>query len=319
MDREEYVNMFSSSASAQKPKPPPPPPPKAATTKEKAPSSTFTEPTMKVPPPPKGAPTSSSSSGTQFGFTTAPKPPPPMHVKGAVTTRTKPLGEIIGTTWSGCYGELLSDSPDVLADFEKTMPQRASRLSMFSDQDANSIPEGHPSAVLWPRKANNTKNCFAITSSFDWKARGPTIKDAQKSLYLSLEGPLTVRLDDGEVDTLPIIGTSEKLSGYVGPSLEAYDMVKAFDYLLGFMLDHEYDLLDIVRQRLESRIARLTNEELMHEGAAWFGWHTERWEHNPIHFIPTTVYNSHEYVKVTSEDAHFADVSWESIFEHLWH
>eukprot|EP00971_Amphidinium_carterae_P326571 6457441-Amphidinium_carterae.1 len=230
---------------------------------------------MKAPPTPKGAPASSSSSGTQFGFSSVPKAPPPMHVKGAITTRTKPLGETIGTTWSGYYGEMFSDSSDVLADFEKNMPQRTSRLSMFTDQDADNIPEGHPSAVLWPRKANKTKNCFAITSSFDWKARGPTIKEAQRNLYLSLDGPLTVTLEDGHVYTLPIVGTPEKLSGYVGPSLEAYDMVKAFDYLLGFMLDHEYELLDIVRQRLESRIANMTNEQLMYEGAAWFGWHTE--------------------------------------------
>eukprot|EP00971_Amphidinium_carterae_P116602 2309597-Amphidinium_carterae.1 len=26
----------------------------------------------------------------------------------------------------------------------------------------------------------------------------------------------------------------------------------------------------------------------------------------------------HQYVKVTSEYANFADVSWESVFEHLW-
>eukprot|EP00971_Amphidinium_carterae_P340049 6478203-Amphidinium_carterae.1 len=85
------------------------------------------------------------------------------------------------------------------------MPQRASRLSIFSDQDAYNIPEKHPSALLWPRKANNTKNCFAITSSFDWKARGPTIKDAQRNLYLSLDGPLTVTLESGEVYQVPII------------------------------------------------------------------------------------------------------------------
>eukprot|EP00971_Amphidinium_carterae_P181291 3596510-Amphidinium_carterae.1 len=88
---------------------PPPPPPKQPPPQ----GDTYTEPKMKAPPPPpKGAPASSSSSGAQFGFATAPKPPPPMNVKGAVSTRTKPLGEIIGTTWSGCYGELLSDSSD---------------------------------------------------------------------------------------------------------------------------------------------------------------------------------------------------------------
>eukprot|EP00971_Amphidinium_carterae_P102819 2035222-Amphidinium_carterae.2 len=125
---------------------------------------------------------------------------------------------------------MLSDSSDVKNDYDKMMPQRASRLSMYTDQDAYNIPEDHPSALLWPRKANQTKNCFAITSSFDWKQRGPTIRDAQKNLYLSLDGPLTVTLHDGEVYTLPIIGTPEKMSGYIGPSLEAYDVARAFDY-----------------------------------------------------------------------------------------
>eukprot|EP00971_Amphidinium_carterae_P154947 3072461-Amphidinium_carterae.1 len=58
--------------------------------------------------------------------------------------------------------------------------------------------EGHPSSALWPRKGNDTKNCFAITASFDWKAKGPVIKDAQKYLYMSLDGPLTVTLSSGE-------------------------------------------------------------------------------------------------------------------------
>eukprot|EP00971_Amphidinium_carterae_P102818 2035222-Amphidinium_carterae.1 len=56
----------------------------------------------------------------------------------------------------------------------------------------------------------------------------------------------------------------------------------------------------------------------MYEGAAWFGWHTERWEHEPTYFVPTTVFNNHEYVNVTSEDMHFVDISWESVLEHLW-
>eukprot|EP00971_Amphidinium_carterae_P047080 927126-Amphidinium_carterae.1 len=60
MDREEYANMFSSSASAQKPKGPPPPPPKVPPPR----GETYQEPKMKAPPTPKGAPASSSSSGT---------------------------------------------------------------------------------------------------------------------------------------------------------------------------------------------------------------------------------------------------------------
>eukprot|EP00971_Amphidinium_carterae_P115527 2288043-Amphidinium_carterae.1 len=30
------------------------------------------------------------------------------------------------------------------------------------------------------------------------------------------------------------------------------------------------------------------------------------------------MYNANEYTNITSEDVHFADVSWESMFEHLW-
>eukprot|EP00971_Amphidinium_carterae_P184582 3664665-Amphidinium_carterae.1 len=315
MDREEFVNMFSNSASAQKPKAPP------------APAAPKPPPPAKTPPPGRYVPTTEgqiTAAATTEGcasffilvrgavwssISAKFKPPPPMHVKGTAVTRTRPLGETIGTTWSGYYGDLLSDSSDVLTDFEKIMPQRASRLSMFSNQDAYNIPDGHPSSALWPRKENNTKNCFAITSSFSWKAKGPTIKEAQRNLYMSLDGPLTV----------PINGTPEKLSGYIGSSIEAYDIAKSFDYLLGYTLDHEYELLDIVRQKLENRLANLMNEQLLYEGAAWFGWHTERWE-NPIHFIPTMLFNSqhHQYVQVTSEESCFADVSWESVLEHLW-
>eukprot|EP00971_Amphidinium_carterae_P135885 2692383-Amphidinium_carterae.1 len=82
----------------------------------------------------------------------------------------------------------------------------------------------HPSSALWPRKENNTKNCFAVTASFDWKAKGPTIKEAQRNLYLSLGGPLTVTLPSGEVYQVPITGTPDRLSGYIGPSIEAYDI-----------------------------------------------------------------------------------------------
>eukprot|EP00971_Amphidinium_carterae_P124931 2474965-Amphidinium_carterae.1 len=279
MDREEYANMHASSASAQKPKAPPPPPTKAppptATTGPPPPPPKKAPPTM--PPsgatPPTGEPSSSSGAaassstsspagGVQFGFTQVPKPPPPMHMKGAVQTKVKPLGEIIGTTWSGCYGEMFSDS----------------------NQDAYNIPENHVSNLVWPKKDNKTKNCFAITSSFNWKSRGPTIVEAQKNLYLSLEGPLQATLESGEVYSLPITGTPERLSGYIGPSLEAYDLVCAFDYLLGFMLDHESDLLERVKQNLENRLAMLTNQQLVDEGTAWFGWNTGRLEHNPAHF-----------------------------------
>eukprot|EP00971_Amphidinium_carterae_P219454 4356829-Amphidinium_carterae.1 len=291
MDREEFVNMSSNSASAQKPN-----------LRDRQQHQVQNRLLQRIrlrkeihtnhqyhmykgpPPPPKNAPASSSSSGAQFGVPSAPKPPPPMHVKGTDVTRARPLGETIGTTWSGCYGELLSELSDVQTDFDKILPQRSSRLSIFSNQDAYNIPDGHPSSAVWPMKENNTKNCFAITSSFTWKAKGPTIKEAQRNLYLSLDGPLAITL-------------SKKLSGYIGPSIEAYDIAKSFDYLLGHTLDHEYELLDVVRRELENRIAKMTNEQLMFEGAAWFGWHTERWE-NPIHFIPTAVFNSqrHQYV-----------------------
>eukprot|EP00971_Amphidinium_carterae_P342905 6482367-Amphidinium_carterae.1 len=242
-----------------------------------------------------------------------------MHMRGTEHTKTRPIGETLGTTWSGCYGDLLSESTDVQTDFDKILPQRASRLSIFSNQDGYHIPEGHPSSKLWPSKQNGTKNCFAITASFDWKAKGPVIAEAQKNLYMSLDGPLTVTLQSGERYQVPITGTPDRLSGFIGPSIEAFDIAKSFDFLLGHMLEHECELLEVVRRGLENRIASLSNEQLMQEGAAWFGWHAERRE-RPIHFVPTTVFNhpQYEYIQVTSENLHFADVSWETMLEHLW-
>eukprot|EP00971_Amphidinium_carterae_P198540 3940099-Amphidinium_carterae.1 len=87
-----------------------------------------------------------------------------MHMRGTKITTTRPPGKTIGTSTKFCHkGQA-----------------------------------GHPSSALWPRKKNNTKNCFAITSSFDWKAKEPVIKEAQRYLYLSLDGPLTVTLSSGE-------------------------------------------------------------------------------------------------------------------------
>eukprot|EP00971_Amphidinium_carterae_P187383 3719090-Amphidinium_carterae.1 len=106
-------------------------------------------PKPKGPPqtaPPKGEAASSSSSGVQFGVPPIHKAPP-MHMKGTALTTTRPLAETIGVTWSGCYGDLLSDSTDVQSDFNKILPERASRLSIFSDQDGYHIPEGHPSSA----------------------------------------------------------------------------------------------------------------------------------------------------------------------------
>eukprot|EP00971_Amphidinium_carterae_P278789 5534606-Amphidinium_carterae.1 len=70
-----------------------------------------------------------------------------MHMRGTEVTTTRPLAETIGVTWSGCYGDLFSDSTDVQTDFNKILPQRASRLSIFTNQDGYHIPEGHPSSA----------------------------------------------------------------------------------------------------------------------------------------------------------------------------
>eukprot|EP00971_Amphidinium_carterae_P077076 1522587-Amphidinium_carterae.1 len=96
------------------------------------------------PPPPQGA---ASGSGGQFGTTETPKPPPPMRVKGTERTVTRPLSEAASSTWSGYYGDLLSGSTDVQTDFNKILPERASRLSVFTNQDGYHIPEGHPSSA----------------------------------------------------------------------------------------------------------------------------------------------------------------------------
>eukprot|EP00971_Amphidinium_carterae_P014582 287904-Amphidinium_carterae.1 len=288
MDREEFANLFSSSSSTQKPKAAPKPPPKAP----KAPPPTMPPPPQgkampkgpPAPPPPEGE-AASSSFGVQFGVPQAPKPPPPIHMRGTTITTTRSLAETMGATWSGYYGDIFSESNDVISDFDKILPQRASRLSIL---------EGHPSSALWPRKENKTKNCFAITSSFDWKAKGPTIKEAQKASYLSLDGPLTVTLPNGERYQVPITGTPDKLSGFIGPSIEAFDIARSIDYLLGHMLNHEQGLIEVVRRELEDRIANLTNEQLMKEGAAWFGWHSDRRE-APVNFIPTTLFNNPKY------------------------
>eukprot|EP00971_Amphidinium_carterae_P138418 2742905-Amphidinium_carterae.1 len=57
----------------------------------------------------------------------------------------------------------------------------------------------------------------------------------------------------------------------------------------------------------------------MKEGAAWFGWTSDRRE-APVNFIPTTMFNNplHEYILKTSEESHFADVDWETMLQHLW-
>eukprot|EP00971_Amphidinium_carterae_P329380 6461784-Amphidinium_carterae.1 len=332
MDSDEFANMFSNAAGSQNPtpkpkpapvgaKPPPPkgPPPQGETyiaPKPKGPPPGA--PGGPPPPPPKGEASSSSTSGVQFGVT-PPKGLPPMRMRGADVAITRPLSETIGVTWSGYYGDHFSDSTDVQTDFDKLLPERASRLSIFSNQDGYHIPEGHPSSALWPRKENTTKNCFAITSSFDWKAKGPKIEEAQKYLYLSLDGPLRVTLPNGEVYQVPITGTPDKLSGYIGPSIEAFDIARSFDFLLGHMLEHEHGLIKVVRKELEEKIANMTNEQLLREGAAWFGWHSDRRE-APINFIPTKMFNNpiHEYLQRTSEDLHFADVDWETMLEHLW-
>eukprot|EP00971_Amphidinium_carterae_P195137 3872268-Amphidinium_carterae.1 len=85
---------------------------------------------------------------------------------------------------------------------------------------------------------------------------------------MSLDGPLTVTLSSGEVYQVPITGTPDRLSGFIGPSIEAFDIARSFDYLLGHTLDHECGLLEVVRRELENRIAKLSNEQLLQEGAA---------------------------------------------------
>eukprot|EP00971_Amphidinium_carterae_P116787 2313033-Amphidinium_carterae.1 len=271
------------------------------------------------PPPPKGEAASSSKGGVQFGAPPAERPPPPMHMRGTTVTSMKPLSESPGATGALYYGDILSGSSDVQKDFNSLLPERASRLSIFSDQDGYHIPEGHPSSAVWPRKNNGTKNCFAITSSFDWKAKGPRIEEAQRNLYLSLNGPLTVTLPSGEIYQVPITGTPDRMSGIIGPTIEAFDIARSFDYLLGHMLEHEYGLIRVVRRELEDKIAKMTNEELLREGAAWFGWHTDR-RTPPANFIPTELFNSpgREYVLKTREDFCFADIDWEMMMQHLW-
>eukprot|EP00971_Amphidinium_carterae_P008188 161767-Amphidinium_carterae.1 len=63
----------------------------------------------------------------------------------------------------------------------------------------------------------------------------------------------------------------------------------------------------------------MTNEQLLREGAAWFGWHTDRRE-APKNFIPTQLFNNpiHEYVPKTTEDLHFAEIDWQTMMQHLW-
>eukprot|EP00971_Amphidinium_carterae_P109154 2161479-Amphidinium_carterae.3 len=237
MDRVEFANIFSSSASASAPKMKPPPPP---------PKGTASPPSGKSPPPgpppPSGSAASSSSSGAQFGTGSVPKKAPPMHVKGAIKTRMRPLGETIGTTWSGgMYGENLSESSDVKAYFEKLLPQTSSRLNIFTDQDMYHIPDEHPSSLLWPKK-----------------------------VYHSLDGPLIVTLDDGEVYSFPRVGGADRRNGCIGPSMETFDLARSIDYLLGYMIDYERELQERVKQEIEHKLDRFTNDELLFEGAAWF-------------------------------------------------
>eukprot|EP00971_Amphidinium_carterae_P096610 1912139-Amphidinium_carterae.1 len=160
MESDEFANMFSNAAGSQRPTPKPkpapggpkPPPPKGPPPT----GETYTAPKPKgpppgapggpPPPPPKGEAASSSSSGVQFGAPPT-KGSPPMRMRGADVTVTRPLSETIGVTWSGYYGDLLSDSTDVQTDFNKLLPERASRLSIFSNQDGYHIPERHPSST----------------------------------------------------------------------------------------------------------------------------------------------------------------------------
>eukprot|EP00971_Amphidinium_carterae_P352618 6492677-Amphidinium_carterae.1 len=333
MDSDEFANMFSNAAGSQRPtatpKPAPqgpPPPPKGPPPQGDAhvPSKPKGPPVgapggPKAPPPQGEASSSSSGAGVRFGAPEMPKPPPPMHMGGTDKTVTRPLSEVHTGGWTGYYGDLLSTSTDVQSDFNKLLPERASRLSVFTNQDGYHIPVGHPSSALWPRKENTTKNCFAITSSFEWKAKGPRIDEAQRNLYLSLDGPLRVTLPGGAVYQVPITGTPDKLSGFIGPSIEAFDIARSMDYLLGHMMAHEDRLIQVVKSKLKDKVMTMTNEQLLREGAAWFGWHSERRE-APVNFIPLKLYNdpSHEYVQQTSEEQHFADVNWEKMLEHLW-
>eukprot|EP00971_Amphidinium_carterae_P301961 5999140-Amphidinium_carterae.3 len=188
---------------------------------------------------------------------------------------------------------------------------------MFSDQQVYHVPDGHPSKLLWPKKENTTKNCFATAAPFKYKQKGATVGEAHKTLLRSMDGPVVVTMEDGEVYNLPIMGGSDRLSGMMSPSMEAFDLKRAFDFVLGHMIDHELTLLEEVKQRLENAMDQMDTKKVLTEGAVFYGL-TERSSARPTSCVPPGLHNMKAYIPNMQDDLHFADLNWETIFEHLW-
>eukprot|EP00971_Amphidinium_carterae_P010733 212071-Amphidinium_carterae.3 len=61
----------------------------------------------------------------------------------------------------------------------------------------------------------------------------------------------------------------------------------------------------------------MDTKKLLTEGAVFYGL-TEGSSAQPTFFVPPAMYNTNAYIPITQEDVYFADLNWETIFEHIW-
>eukprot|EP00971_Amphidinium_carterae_P262942 5216385-Amphidinium_carterae.1 len=78
-------------------------------------------------------------------------------------------------------------------------------------------------------------------------------------------------MEDGEVYQLPAMGGADRLSGILTPTMDAFDLKKAFDFVLGHMIDHEQTLLEDVKHKLENAIDNMETKALLKEGTVFYG------------------------------------------------
>eukprot|EP00971_Amphidinium_carterae_P119338 2363761-Amphidinium_carterae.1 len=129
-------------------------------------------------------------------------------------------------------------------------------------------------------------------------------------------------MEDGEVYQLPVMGGAERLSGILTPTMDAFDLKKTFDCVLGHMIEHEQALLEEVKYKayykLENAVDSMETKQLLQEGAVFYGVTESPTSSTPIYFVPPSVYNSSTYSPITQDDQFFSDINWEAIFEHVY-
>eukprot|EP00971_Amphidinium_carterae_P003206 63073-Amphidinium_carterae.3 len=114
----------------------------------------------------------------------------PYFVAGMWKTKMKAISQTHIVPWDITMSYIFSDFTDVQSHMQRYLPPHSHRLHSYTNQEAYTVPEKHPSTYIWPRKMslNTTKNCFALAASFEFKQRGSTVKVALKKFLESLFG-----------------------------------------------------------------------------------------------------------------------------------